>query len=420
MCRFYVRALFLLLPILGLAVLPHGASAQDVGIAAVVNDTMISKADVQARMRLMELNSSIPNDPQTQARLAQDVLHQLIDETLERQEAKHEGVTVDQTEIAQEYTAIEHQNGMKPGQLAQLLTSHGLSKQQLIDQLAVRYLWGSTVHGRYGPELSVSEDEINAKIKEVQTHVVAPANRVAEIFLPVSDPAQDAALGADAQQLVDEIRRGASFPDLARQYSQASSAATGGDLGWSDVGTLRPDIEKIVDRMQPQSMEGPVRLSDGYYILVLIDRRSGGNANDTRYSLTQAVFPLPATATEADAEATVQQARTATQGIHSCAALNALGQKISPDLSGPVGDLTLAQLPTNLRPIVEQAKIAVPFDPLPVRGGIGVFMVCNRVDSAPAIDRNEVANDISNQKFQDASERYLQELRRTAYIDLRN
>jgi len=418
--RSYVRSFSVSLLLLGLTVLPPKTLAQDVGIAAVVNDALISKADVDARVRLALLNSNGPTDPQARARLAQDVLHQLIDETLEAQEAKDQGITVDQSLIEGEYDTLERENKMPPGGLEQFLQQHGVSKQVLIDQLSDHYLWSSLVRGRYAPELEVGDDEVDAKIKEIKAHAHEPANRVAEIFLPVSDPSQDATVAAAAQRLVDEIKQGASFSDIARQFSQASSAATGGDLGWSAPGTLPADIQKIVDRMQPETMEGPVRLTGGYYILALIDRREGDSADSIRYTLTQAVFPLPPNVTEQQANLVVQKAREMTKDIRSCADLNALGAKISPELSGPIGDLTLSQMPAGLRPIVEKAHVAVPFDPLPVRGGVGIFMVCGRSGGETQIDRSAVESSIADQKFQNVSQRYLQELRRTAYIDIRN
>jgi peptidyl-prolyl cis-trans isomerase SurA len=401
------------------AFLPLRISAQDVGIAAVVNDALISKADVEARLKLTLLNSNTPTDPEAQAHLEQQVLHQLIDETLETQEAKREKIDVDQNAVEAQYNDLEARNKMAPGMLDKFLAQHGVSKQQLLDQIAVRYLWGNVVRDRYGPELIVGEDEVNEKIKELQAHINEPANHIAEIFLPVSDPSQDAQVAAGAQHLVDQIKNGASFPDLARQFSQASSAAAGGDLGWVAPGTLPPDLEKIVNQMQPGTLGGPFRLTGGYYILILIDRREGGGNDDTHYSLAQVVFPLPANPTEADASAVAAKAKQMTQDLRSCDEMNALGAKISPDLSGPIGDVTLSQMPIGLRPLVEKAKVAVPFEPVPVHNGFSVFMVCGRSGGAQGIDRVAVGNAIADQKFQNASVRYLAELRRTAYIDIR-
>ncbi len=418
--RLHFPSIIALSLMLAIAFDPTTVTAQDVGIAAVVNDTLISKADVDARVKLELLNSKGDTDEQARARIYQDVLHQLVDETLQMQEAKREGVTIDDAEITREYDDLERRNKMPPGALEKFLLSHGTTRQQLLDQLAVRFAWNSVVRGRYGPALIVGDDEINEKIKEILKHANEPASHVAEIFLPVSDPSQDSQVAAGAAHLLDQIKHGASFPEVARQFSHASSAATGGDLGWVTPSTLPPDIEKIVNQMQPGTLGGPFRLTGGYYILVLIDRREGGPSDEIRYNLTQAVFPLPANATQADADAVIAKAKTMTADLRSCAELNALGNKISPDLSGPIGDVMASQVPGALRPIVEKAKVAVPFAPLPVRGGIGVYMVCGRSGGAQEINRAAVENALIDQKFQNASVRYLSELRRTAFIDLRN
>jgi peptidyl-prolyl cis-trans isomerase SurA len=418
--RFHFASIPALTFLLAVALCPASVTAQDVGIAAVVNDTLISKADVEARVKLELLNSKGAVDAQSQERIYQDVLHQLVDEALQMQEAKREGVTVDDAEINREYNDLERRNKMPAGALEQFLVSHGTTKQQLIDQLAVRYAWNGVVRGRYGPSLIVSDEEVTEKIKEIMKHAKEPASHVAEIFLPVYDPSQDAQVAAGAAHLLDQIKHGASFPEIARQFSHASSAATGGDMGWVAAGTLPQDIEKIINQMQPGTLGGPFRLTGGYYILVLIDRREGGPSDEMRYNLTQVVFPLPATATQADADAVMAKAKTMTANLRSCAELNALGEKISPDLSGPIGDVVASQVPGALRPIVEKAKVAVPFDPLPVRGGIGVYMVCGRSGGAQQINRTAVENALNDQKFQNASVRYLSELRRTAFIDMRN
>lgn len=420
MFRLQFPAVIALTLLIGFTLLPRAGSAQDVGIAAVVNDALISKADVDARVKLALVNANGATDDQARSRIYQDVLHQLIDETLELQEAKREGVTIDDAEIERQYEDLERRNKMPPGGLAKFLGDHGIDKKQLIDQLTVRFAWNSVVRGRYGPSLIVGDDEVNEKIKEIKAHANEPASHIAEIFLPVSDPSQDAQVGGGAAHLLDQIKHGASFAELARQFSHASSAASGGDLGWVTPSTLPPDIEKIVNQMQPGTLGGPYRLTGGYYILVLVDRRDGSDTDAVRYNLTQIVFPLAADATEAQAEAVVAKAKAMTADIRSCADLNALGQKISPDLSGPIGDVLASQVPGALRPIVEKAKVAVPFDPLPVRGGIGVYMICGRSGGPAEINRMAVESALIDQKFQNASVRYLSELRRTAYIDLRD
>src|SRR5437660_9143780 len=75
--------------------------AQEMRIAAVVNDDVISIADLSARMRLIISSSNIEDSPQTQQRIGRQVLRNLIDEKLEMQEAKRLNIIVSSNEIAE-------------------------------------------------------------------------------------------------------------------------------------------------------------------------------------------------------------------------------------------------------------------------------------------------------------------------------
>jgi peptidyl-prolyl cis-trans isomerase SurA len=63
-------------------------AAQETRIAAVVNDEIISLADLDERLRLALVSSSITDTPENRRRIASQVLRGLIDEKLQQQEAK--------------------------------------------------------------------------------------------------------------------------------------------------------------------------------------------------------------------------------------------------------------------------------------------------------------------------------------------
>jgi peptidyl-prolyl cis-trans isomerase SurA len=223
------------------------ASAQDAGIAAIVNDEVISQADVENRVNLVTASSNIPDTPDIRAKLQEQVLHQLIDEKLELQEAKKEGVSVSDDEVNHAFDDLGKQNHMPDGGLDKFLQQHHIDKSTLLDQLRAEIVWGRVVRERYAPQLTVSDSDIDDAIQQIEQHDKEPQNRVAEIYLPVDNPSQDAEVQAAANRLTDAIKHGARFIDVARQFSRSPSAADGGDLGWLAPGMLPPDMQKIVD-----------------------------------------------------------------------------------------------------------------------------------------------------------------------------
>jgi peptidyl-prolyl cis-trans isomerase SurA len=164
-------------------------------------------------------------------------------------------------------------------------------------------------------------------------------------------------------------------------------------------------------------MIGPVRLTGGYYIYLLIDRRPAVDPGaQTAVNLTQAVFPIPE---GSDQASVIAKAKAATQDAKSCGELSKIGRDVSPDLSGPIGDVRVGDLPAEVRPTILAAKVAVPTDPIPVRNGIGVFMVCSRQGGDAEEERNRVADNITRNRLENLARGYLRDLRQVAFIDLR-
>src|SRR5437870_11780056 len=89
--------------------------APEMRIAAVVNDEVISMFDLVSRMRMVMVSSNITDTPEMRQRIAVQVLHSLIDEKLELQEAKRQSVTATDSEINNGLQQIEKQNNMKSG-----------------------------------------------------------------------------------------------------------------------------------------------------------------------------------------------------------------------------------------------------------------------------------------------------------------
>ena len=393
------------------------AHTQEFRIAAVVNDDVISMSDVDERMKLVLASTNLQNDPRAIQQVRAQVLRSLIDEKLELQEAKKETVAVGLADISEALANIETQNKMPKGGIDTFMKQHGINRQTMVDQITAQIAWAKTVRRRFAHSVIVSDEEINEALKEQQENAGKPRSRVAEIYLSVDNPSQDSEIRETAQHLVDEIRKGAPFPAVARQFSQSSTANVGGDIGYVQPGQLDPEADRLIDKLQPGQMIGPVRLTGGYYIYLLIDRRGAQDPNAAiQVNLTQVVFPIPE---GSDRNAVIAKAKAATQDARSCGELSKIGRDISPELSGPIGDVKVSDLPAEVRPTILAAKIATPTDPIPVRNGIGVFMICSRQGGDVEEMRDQVADNITRARLENLARGYLRDLRQVAFIDLR-
>jgi peptidyl-prolyl cis-trans isomerase SurA len=194
------------------------ASAQETRIAAVVNDEVISVADVAARIRLVLISSNIPDTPDTRQRVARQVVRILIDEKLEMQEAKRLNITVSDDEVAKALANIEAQNKLPKGGLEAMLTARGIPRGTLVDQVTATLAWSKVIRQNLNRVTPISDEEIDSAIARLREAEDQPRARVAEIFLAVNNPQQDEEVHRFADQLFDQLRQGARFSNLAQQF----------------------------------------------------------------------------------------------------------------------------------------------------------------------------------------------------------
>src|SRR5436190_7398357 len=274
---------------------PPSGGAPQLGIAAVVNDEVISIFDLISRVRLVMISSNIADTPETRQRIAPQVLRSLIDEKLQLQEAKRQSVTASDEELNKGLAQIEKQNNMKPGQLNEFLKSRGLDRGQLVDQMTASIVWAKLVKRQAAQSASISDDEIDEALKRAKEHASEPQSRVAEIFLAVDNPSQDEEVRRLAERLGQQMRQGARFSAVAQQFSQSATAGVGGDIGWVRPDQLSPELGKAVGQLKQGELSPPVRTGGGYYLLLVVDRRNsgggGGEAQGTVFDIVQVVFP---------------------------------------------------------------------------------------------------------------------------------
>ncbi|HEX3885234.1 MAG TPA: peptidylprolyl isomerase [Stellaceae bacterium] len=393
-------------------------------IAAVVNDQVISVYDLQSRIRIVLLSSNLPDTPESRQRITNQVLHQLIDEKLELQEAKKKSVTASDTEVENAVKLIEKQNNMKPGQLNAFLKVQNIDRGSLIDQITASLEWGKLVRRQAAETTEISDEEVDEAVRREKEHANEPEARVAEIFLAVDTPTQEAEIRANADRLIDQMRKGARFSAVAQQFSQSATAAVGGDLGWIRPDQLAPELAKAINGLKVGELSPPVRTGAGYYVLLVLDRRTGttGGSQETTYDVVQVVVPLPASSSDAQKRAAGGVLEGIRAASTSCADFLRLGrERAAPQLSSE-GHLRASNISPQMREMIEHLSAGQTSQLILQKNGVGMIMLCGKQEggSAPtAVTRDTVMESIVKQRYDTVARRYLTDLRRAAYVDIR-
>jgi peptidyl-prolyl cis-trans isomerase SurA len=393
-------------------------------VAAIVNDDIISTYDLAQRMRLLIATTGVQPTQETLPQFQQEALVSLVDERLQLQELrrvqKDQKITIIATdeEVQEELAGMAQQNNLKPDGFLAALRSQGIGPETLYQQLRAQMSWQRWIRGRYGSRLRIGEDQIKA----TQTRLIAAASKpqyqVSEVFLDASRTGGMDAAVKGAGQLVAQIQQGAPFAAVARQFSAASTAASGGDAGWISQGEMPAEVDAALDQLRPGQLSQPIPVKDGVYIIYLKDKRSG--AGQTLVSLKQVAIALPATATPADVDAARTKLDGVRAGIKDCATFEATAGKTPGVVPADLGEAELNDLLPDFKDAVQTLKVGQLSAPIRTKVGLHVLAVCGRRSAGAAqVDHDQIENRLTGEQLSMISRRYMRDLRTSATIETR-
>ena len=390
---------------------------------ARVNGNIITGTDVDHRVALILSAQDADLPAEEVQRLRLQVLRNLIDETLQVQEAAAQdmAVTSEEVEAAYERFARESRN-MTPAELDAYLASIGSSARSIKRQIQGELAWDRLLRRNVQPFVNVSEGEVTELYERLQASRGTTEYRLGEIFLAANSGNQEQ-VRANANQIIEQLRNGGSFVAYARQYSQASSAIVGGDLGWIRLPQLQqPTLEAAVQQMTPGQLVGPLEIPGGFSILLMIDQRQIGMADprDAVLSLKQISLDLPADITQAQAEERGASFLEAIQSLNGCGDANLRASALGAATVD--NELSARMLPEALQAPMLQLSVgeaSPPFGELTPGGNLRVLMLCGRDDpeetQGPSTD--QIMAQLEDERVNRRAQRYLRDLRRDAVIE---
>lgn len=389
--------------------------------SATVNGEIITATDIEQRMALIRIANSDANlSAEELQRLRQQVFSNLIDEKLQIQEAKAADIAIDENLVNEQFARLAVRFRQTPEQFSAYLLSKGSAAAAVKQQIRGELAWDRLLSRNVQSVTNVSTDEVEAVVKRMNDAKGLDEFHLGEIYLSAT-PETAAAVVQNAQKIVEALQAGGSFAAYARQFSEASTAVVGGDLGWVRAGQLPASMSEAALQMQQGQLVGPIEVPGGVSIMLMIDRRQVLTADprDAVLSLKQISLDFPEGTTPARASELASQFAEATRTIAGCGTADAVARKLNAAIVSRDG-IAMRGLPPPLQATLVEMQIGQTTQPFgSANEGVSVLVLCGRdmPATATAPDVNEIENRLLEEKVNKRAQRYLRDLRRDAVIE---
>lgn len=409
---------------------PFSASALEPidRVAAVVNDGIVMESEVNRRQTQIT--------QQLQARQAQmppmdifrkQVLDQLIIESLQAQLAEKQGIRVSDQELNQTLQGIATQNSLTLAQFREALIAEGRDYGQVRNQIRQDLLLSKVQQSNVNRRISVTDLEVqnylNSELAKGNDNTELLMNNILISLPSPASPQQIQAAERKAAEMINQLKEGAKFTDLAVSSSDAPNALSGGDLGWRKLAELPTSIALAANKLAAGEFSQPIRTPVGFNILYLRERRGEQQAIVEQSRSRHILIQQTEIRSAAQAKLFIDEIYSRLKEGEPFAEL---ARRYSDDagsgsLGGELGWVQPGQMVAEFEQVMNGLSVGEVSQPFESRFGWHIVEVEERrtADFSTEMRENAARNEIRKRKAAEELENWLRELRSEAYIDIK-
>lgn len=399
----------------------HSARAENnlFSIAAVVNDAVITRYDVENRIRFIKATAGIGGTVES---LYPRVIRSIIDEQLQIQEAQRNNINVEQSEIAEAIATLEKEKNRPAGSLKAFLQSKNVDIATLESQVRAQIGWSKLLQRQVVPELRVSDAEIEREMEhDSQQKRQVKEVKLASIILPVKRKEEDAAMHELGIKAVDMLQSGVELGKVAQQLKIPGKAII--PPTWVPLKQLSPNIGKAVSTMETGDISAPLPTPIGYQIILLKENRVSDHSAHAEVVFKEINLNLDADAQKAEVDILMNIAWGIRKHSGNCGVKTIAGSADLDELNFDVNHVrtNLSELSPQILPLVRGLKVGEVSEPFATPDGIKLLKLCEKTDNLATEkpDTEPFMRKLKEEKFKMNALKYMRDLRRDAFIDIR-
>lgn len=253
---------------------PKPMPAQLPDVLARVNGEPVLKADFDRLIRNFEIsNGPVPAERRNE--ILRGALDQLITYTVMAQEAKAQNVNVTEAEVDEHVKQMR--GGASKDEFQKALAARHTSMEQLRTDARINLSIGKMMEARTAGAAAATDAEArqfyDKNPDKFKQEVVRASHILLRVEAKTPDPTRNQTR-ARIDGLLKRARSGEDFAALAREHSQDSSAAAGGDLGYFPRDKMVPAFAQAAFSLKPGEISDVVTTDYGYHIIKVTDRQA--------------------------------------------------------------------------------------------------------------------------------------------------
>ncbi len=402
-------------------------------IVAVVNSEPITNNEVQnLKLRLEKQLQPGSATPNAQI-LTQQALDQLINEKAQMQQARDNGIRIDDAEVDQTELNISRQNQVSKEELYKRVALEGLSVSAFRDQLRSQLMISRLREREVDNRARISDTEVEQYIQGQQAGSPSVSNQIdlnlGMILIAVPENSSDqelAELKIKAQQIAQRAKSGESFAALAQAFSQAlDKGANGGEMGMRPSDRYPTLFIDSTQNLSKGQVSDPVRSGAGFHILKVLERKQS-DMSSTLIVQTRARHILLRTGNDLPETAARSRLVSYKQRIQAGTDFADLARQFSQDGSasagGDLGWSSPGQFVPEFEEVMARLRPGQISDPLISRFGAHLIQVMERREVPLSVreQREMVRTQLREKKIEELYSAWVEELRGRAYVELRD
>ncbi len=395
------------------------ASENKSKIVTIINGIPITTFDLNERLNIFLTESNLDKNSDNKIKFKDAITNTLIEEELKFQEAQRINPSLISRAEEKAENLLQLNFGPEREKIEKNLKTFGASYQHFLRLFTADVIWSSIIKSKYEKQFIKIEEEVKSRLNELELNLQKPHFKLSEIIVTKRNNINNVQHSLLIKNIIQSVNSGANFHSLAKQFSSSESRKNSGRLGWIQKENISSEYLKVIETLKVGQISKPIETKDSFSIFKLEGKIINGQRDEleTILELVKLLYPM-----ESSSEDNIEKAKIKLKKdlivINDCDKFKALHINYGNKNIAESGKFQIYNLNEKIKNEVLFLQKNEKSEPIVTKNGLISLMVCDRY--LPDIGlraKDDIKRELEGKLFVKLSDRYINRLKRTSYIE---